>query len=152
MNQEPEGRKRFWSQWCMVHDGFPPIQNSTSYRCANCGALACEMDIFETKNGNWCGNCVQQLLNSEEWQKELQRFELTKSRASIAKITIVFVEVLLLQGAVLQFSDARLRNGIVDASIGVYMVMVGLIALTIFGVLLLFLKQKKAQQPAVKNK
>jgi hypothetical protein len=137
--------KRFWSRWCTVHDGFPPIQDSATYRCKNCGAMACSLDIFETSEGKWCGNCVQQFLMGNEWIEARRKFELAKSQSRIAKIAILFGEIFLLQSVVLQLVDSRFHWGIIQTSMAVYLSMVGMLLLTSLGALLLFLEKNDSR-------
>lgn len=130
---------RIGIKWCQVHDGFPPIRDSTGYRCENCGKTACAMDFFETEKGKRCGNCLKELAFSEKNAEQQEQFELVKERAKIAKTTLLFSEVFFLQSAAMLFVDPQLKAGIINTSIAVYMIFAGFIMLTVAGVLVLFM-------------
>ena len=126
--------KGFWNNWCQVHDGFPPISNTTLKACSNCKKNGCQMDVFETTNGAWCGKCLKENPAGKENPAYIEQFELAKSRASIAKLSIVFVEFFFLQSAVLYVFENPLRQGIVSTSLPVYWILLGLVLLAVFAV------------------
>lgn len=144
-------------KWCRVHDGFPPIRDSKGYHCENCGKTACAMDFFETEKGKRCGNCLKELPTSEKTLEQQEQFELVKARAKIAKTTILFSEVFLLQSASLLFVDTKLKYGIINTSIAFYMMLAGFVMIVVAGVLFMLLNKKKPVARArgektVKNK
>jgi len=137
---KPETEKtRMAVHWCQVHDGFPPIRDSKGYHCEHCGKTACAMDFFETEKGKRCGNCLNELPSNEKTAEQQEQFSLVKSRAQIAKTTILFSEVFFLQTVSLLFVSPGIKKGIIDLSIAFYMILVGFITLTVAGVLFLFM-------------
>ena len=129
-------KKQSWfsTEWCLTHDGFMPVSDLKRYACNNCKKNGCVMDVFETKKGKMCGNCVMKMPKQEEWLELQHGFEALKAKTRIAKIAIVFTEVFLLQAIVLLFVEGRLKTGIIGTSIAVYLIMIGIIIWTIAGI------------------
>lgn len=144
--------RNWWGGWCAVHHGPPEYFEDRDTTCDNCKKKGCSLDVFDSRQGRLCGNCLEKVNDDLEYREFKKQFRMLQARSAIAKITIVFVEGLILLMIILMLASPAWRSGIIQSSIAFFLILLGILAVTLVSFVLAIAKLHSANpKPAVKK-